>query len=107
MSGFFAAGSAFVDARPDLGPRLIRQRGKLRGALLIVMATWFLWTLANLPPLSGPNSEAATGRVLAGMAILGTIIFSVSAVRYWYLFRHGPTLLSAAVIACFLLLQKP
>ena len=70
------------------------------------MATWFLWTLANLPPLSGPNSEAATGRVLAGMAILGTIIFSVSAVRYWYLFRHGPTLLSAAVIACFLLLAE-
>ena len=65
VSAFFAAGSAFVDARPDLGPRLIRQRGKLRGALLIVMATWFLWTLANLPPLRGPNSEAATGRVLA------------------------------------------
>ena len=106
VSGFFAAGSAFVDARPDLGPRLIRQRGKLRGALLIVMATWFLWTLANLPPLRGPNSEAATGRVLAAMAILGTIIFSVSAVRYWHLFRHGPTLLSTAVIACFLLLAE-
>ena len=39
-------------------------------AVLIVMATWFLWTLANLPPLRGPNSEAATGRVLAALAIL-------------------------------------
>jgi adenylate cyclase len=70
------------------------------------MATWFLWTLANLPPLRGPNSEAATGRVLAALAILGTIIFAVSAVRYWRLFRHGPTLLSTAVIACFLLLAE-
>ena len=106
VSAFFAAGSAFVDARPDLGPRLIRQRGKLRGALVIVMATWFLWTLANLPPLREPNSEAATGRVLGTLAILGTILFTVSAFRYWRLFRHRPTLLSTAVIACFLLLSE-
>jgi len=106
VSAFLAAGSAFVDVRPELGPRLIRQRGKLRGALLIVMATWFLWTLANLPPLRGPNSEAATGRVLGTLAILGTILFTVSAFRYWRLFRHRPTLLSTAVIACFLLLSE-
>jgi len=106
VSAFFAAGSAFVDARPDLGPRLIRQRAKLRGALVIVMATWFLWTLANLPPLRGPNSEAATGRVLGALAILGTILFTVSAFRYWRLFRHRPTLLSTAAIACFLLLSE-
>jgi class 3 adenylate cyclase len=106
VSAFFAAASAFVDMRPELGPRLIRQRAKLRGAVVIVMGTWFFWTLANLPPLREPNSEAATGHVLAAMAILGTIIFSVSAVRYWHLFRHGPTLLSTAVIACFLLLAE-
>jgi adenylate cyclase len=106
VAAVFAAGSAFVDARPELGPRLMRQRGKLRGAVLIVMATWFLWTLANLPPLSGPNSEAATGRVLAALAILGTIVYAVSAVRYWRLFRHRPTLLSTAVIACFVLLSE-
>ena len=70
------------------------------------MAVWFLWTLANVPPLSGPNHEAATGSVLAALAILGTIIFAVSAVRYWRLFRHGPTLLSTAVIACFVLLAE-
>ena len=69
---------------------VIRQRGKLRGALVIVMATWFFWTLANLPPLREPNSEAATGRVLGTLAILGTILFTVSAFRYWRLFRHRP-----------------
>ena len=106
VSAVFAAGSAFVDARPDLGPWLMRQRGKLRGAVLITMAVWFLWTLANLPPLSGPNSEAATGRTLAALAVLGTVIYAVSAYRYWRLFRHAPTLLSTAVIACFLLLAE-
>jgi adenylate cyclase len=106
VAAFFAAGSAFVDLRPELGPWLIRRRGKLRGAVLTAMGVWFLWTLANLPPLRGPNSEAATGRVLAGLAIAGTLIYAVSAARYWRLFRARPTLLSTAVIACFLLLAE-
>jgi adenylate cyclase len=106
VAAFFAAASAFVDLRPELGPWLIRRRGKLRGAVLTAMGVWFLWTLANLPPLRGPNSEAATGRVLAGLAIAGTLIYAVSAARYWRLFRARPTLLSTAVIACFLLLAE-
>jgi adenylate cyclase len=106
VSAFFAAGSAFVDARPELGPWLTRHRGKLRGAVLITMAVWFLWTLADLPPLRGPNSEAATGRTLGALALLGTIVYAVSAYRYWRLFRQSPTLLSTAVIACFLLLAE-
>ena len=106
VSAVFAAGSAFVDLRPGFGRWVMRRRAMLRGAVLAVMATWFLWTLANLPPLRGPNSEAATGHVLGAMAVLGTIIFAVSAVRYWHLFRHNPTLLSTAVIACFLLLSE-
>jgi class 3 adenylate cyclase len=40
------------------------------------------------------------------MAVLGTVVYGVSAVRYWRLFRHRPTLLSTAVIACFLLLAE-
>ena len=32
VSAFFAAGSAFVDVRPELGPWLMRHRGQLRGA---------------------------------------------------------------------------
>ncbi len=106
VSAFFAAGSAFVDVRPDFGRRVMRRRGELRAAVLIAMGVWFLWTLANLPPLSGSNSEAATGRFLAALAILGTVLYAVSAVRYWRLFRHRPTLLSTSVIACFLLLSE-
>ena len=106
VSAFFAVGSAFVDARPELGPWLIRRRAKLRGAVLIAMSAWFAWTLMDLRPLGGPDSEAATGTVLGAMAILGTILYAVSAARYWQLFRERPTLLSTAVIACFLLLSE-
>ncbi len=106
VSAFFAAASAFVDVHPGLAPLVIRKRETLRGAVLLVMAVWFLWTLANLPPLRGPNSEAATGSVLGGLALVGTIVYAVSAVRYWHLFRHGPKLLPTAVIACFLLLSE-
>ena len=41
MSAFFAAGSAFVDVRPGLGPSVIRRRAKLRGAVLFVIAASF------------------------------------------------------------------
>ena len=91
VAAFFAAGSAFVDLRPELGPWLIRRRGQLRAAVLTVMGVWFLWTLANLPPLRGPNSEAATGRVLAASRDRsGRSIYAVSAARYWRLFRRPP-----------------
>jgi class 3 adenylate cyclase len=106
VSAVFAAGSAFVDVRPEIAPLLIRHRRLLRGAILIAMAGWFVWTVAKLPPPRGPNSEAATGTLLAALAIVGTIVYGVSAARYWRIFHRRWTLLPAAVIACFLLLSE-
>jgi adenylate cyclase len=106
VSAVFAAGSAFVDVRSEIAPLVIRHRRLLRIAVLIVMAAWFVWTVAKLPPLRGPNSEAATGTLLAVMAVVGTIVYGVSAARYWRIFRHRWNLLPAAVIACFLLLSE-
>ena len=34
VSAFFAAGSAFVDKRPEFGPWVMRHRAKLRGRLV-------------------------------------------------------------------------
>jgi adenylate cyclase len=70
------------------------------------MGTWFVWTVANLPPLDGPNSEAARGSLLTVFAIVGTVAYAVSAARYWRIFRARPNLLPAAVIACFVLLSE-
>jgi len=70
------------------------------------MAGWFAWTVADLPPLGGPNSEAARGSLLAVFAFIGTLVYGVSAVRYWRIFRHDHKLLPAAVTACFVLLAE-
>jgi adenylate cyclase len=106
LSAFFAVGSAFVDARPEIGAALIRRRGLLRLAVLSAMAVWLVSSLADVPPLGGPNSEAATNRLLTVLAILGTILYAISAARYASLFRQRGNLLPAAVVACFVLLSE-
>jgi adenylate cyclase len=102
----FALASAFVDTRPAFASALIRRRTLLRVAVLGAMSGWFVWTVAELPPLGGHTGEAATDRLVLFIAIVGTLLYAVSAVRYWVMFRHRRNLLSAAVIACFLLLSE-
>ena len=106
VSAGFAGASAFVDVRPDFARLAMRHRRLLRATVLAAMGGWFVWTVLNLPPLDGPDSEAARGSLLAVFAIVGTIVYAVSAARYWTLFRQRPNLLPAAVIACFVLLSE-
>ena len=106
VSAVFAAASAFVDVRPELGAVLIRRRALLRAGVLAAIGGWFVWTVAELPPLSGHSGEAATGRLILVIAIAGTVVYAVSAARYWLIFRHRRSLLAAAVIACFVLLSE-
>jgi class 3 adenylate cyclase len=70
------------------------------------MVAWFAWTVASLPPLDGASSEAARGSLLSVLAIVGTLVYAVSAARYWILFRHSGRLLPVAVVACFMLLSE-
>jgi hypothetical protein len=106
VSAVFAGASAFVDVRPGIGAHLIRRRALLRVAVLVAIGAWFVWTVAQLPPLHGASSEAARNTLVAVIAIIGTLIYAVSAARYWIISRHSRTLLPAAVIACFLLLSE-
>ena len=106
VSAIFALGSAFVDVRPGIGSVLIRRRTFFRLAVLVAMGLWFFWTVENLPPLGGRNSEAATSHLLSVIAVLGTIMYAVSAARYWSIFRHSRNLLPVAVVACFVLLSE-
>jgi adenylate cyclase len=98
VSAGFAAASAFVDLRPGFAPLAIRHRRLLRIAILATMALWLAWTVLDLPPLSGPNSEAARGSLLTALAIVGTVVFAVGAARYWLIFRDRLTLLPLAVV---------
>src|SRR5580765_4207596 len=60
VSAVFALASAFVDRRPGLAAALIRRRSFLRVGVLAAMGGWFVWTVSELPPLSGQSGEAAT-----------------------------------------------
>src|SRR6476620_7711753 len=86
VSAVFAGASAFVDIRPGVGAELIRRRTVLRIGVLSVMGGWFIWTVAELPPLGGPSSEAATDTLIAVLAVIGTVMYAVSAARYWTIF---------------------
>ena len=106
LSAVFAGASAFVDLYPQAVPWLIRNRGYLRASILLAMGGWFVWTVADVPPLDGPDSEAARGSLLAAFAIGGALVYGVSAARYWRLFRTDRKLLLGAVTACFVLLAE-
>jgi class 3 adenylate cyclase len=106
VSAAFAAGSAFVDARPSFAPLVIRHQTILRAGILVAIGAWFVFTVANVPPLGGAHSEATRGHLLTGLAIVGTVVYATSAVRYWTIFRARPNLLPASVIACFVLLSE-
>jgi class 3 adenylate cyclase len=106
VSATFAAGSAFVDARPSFAPLVIRHQTILRAGILVAIGAWFVFTVANVPPLDGAHSEATRGHLLTGLAIVGTVVYAISAVRYWRIFRARPNLLPASVIACFVLLSE-
>ena len=82
VSAVFATASAFVDLRPDLAPWLIRRRTLLRGGVLPAMGAWFVWAAARLPR-SAAGSEAATDGARPAIAVVGTVMYAVSAVRYW------------------------
>jgi class 3 adenylate cyclase len=106
LASLFAVTSAFVDLRPELGDWVIRRQVVLWRAVVVAMAVWFAYTVADLPPLDRPGSEGATGSLLALLAAGGTVVYGVAAARYYVVFRHALGLLPASVIACFVLLAE-
>ncbi len=106
VAAVFAFGSAFVDRDAAYAAMVMRRRSLLRRIVVGATALWFVWTVAKLPPLDRPASEGATGSLLAVMAVLGVIVYGVSAARYWLVYRSNMSLLPASVIACFVLLSE-
>jgi adenylate cyclase len=106
VASAFAAASAFVDLRPRYAAVAVRHRLALRRGAFAAMAIWFVVTVADLPPLNEPSTEGATGTLLRVLAACGIVTYSISAARFWIVYRRRLTLLPAALIACFVLLAE-
>ena len=106
VAAIFALASAFVDLRPGFGPLVVRHRVALRRSVLAAMGVWFVWTVAELPPLHEPSSEGGSRSLLAVMAAVGAVVYAAAAARYGYVYRARIGLLQASVIACFVLLAE-
>ena len=61
--------------------------GAPRAASSSRWSLWFAWTVADLPPLSRPGSEGASGTLLAVLAGLGMVIYAAAALRYFRVYR--------------------
>ncbi len=105
-AALFALASAYVDRSPRFAAAVMRRRAALRRLVLVLMAVWFAWTVAKLPPLDRATSEGATGSLLAVLAVAGVIAYGLAAAKYWTTYRHDMSLLAASVIACFVLLAE-
>jgi adenylate cyclase len=105
IGAVFACGSAFVDVRPRAALAVVRHRLALRRSVLVAIAVWSVFSLAELPPLAGANAEGG-GTFLRILAAIGAVVYGVSAMRYVVAFRGKMTLLPASVVACFVLVAE-
>jgi adenylate cyclase len=106
IAAMFALSSAFVELHPSFAPLVVRHRLALRRAVLLAMGVWFVWTVAEVPPLADPGSEGGSHSFLTGMAAVGAVAYAVAAARYCYVYRERIGLLQASVIGCFVLLAE-
>src|SRR3954447_1119718 len=101
IGGGFALASAFTSSRV-----LARHQRALVALVAVLMAVWFVWSAASLPPLDGPIDEGAPGSLLPALAAAGAAAYLAAAWRYVLVFRASPSPLAAAVAACFVLLGE-
>jgi class 3 adenylate cyclase len=105
IGAVFASASALVDVRPRFAFAVIRHRNTLRRMVFAAIAIWCLFSLAELPPLAGANSESG-GLCVRILSAVGAVVYLASALRYVVSFRGRMTLLPASVVACFVLVGE-
>lgn len=100
---------AVLSSRDVAGERAVRavRLGRwLRVGLLLLMAVWLVLSLAELPPLEGPQVPERASGAHAGLAIPAIVLYAVSAVRYFRLWSRRPSLMLLAMLAAFILLAE-
>jgi adenylate cyclase len=104
--GSVMAALSSIDLSGSLAVRVTRLGRILRWVLLALMAAWAVVSIAQLPPLHrGPVPERAGG-LLAAFAIPAVLLYGVSALRYFQLWRRRPSWMLLAMMSAFVLLAE-
>ncbi|MBD0317756.1 MAG: adenylate/guanylate cyclase domain-containing protein [Thermoleophilia bacterium] len=103
-AAFAAASSLEIGAAAS--SRFLRRAAIVRGAVLAVMGTWALVSLAELAPLDGPLPEERADGWLLAFAATGIALYAVAAVRYLLQYRRRAAPIVLAVVTSFVLLAE-
>ncbi len=103
VGALFAARST-ADLSGERAVREVRVAKQLRLALLATMLLWAAVSLAELPPLNRPPTDAE-GLPLA-LAAVAVLLYLGSAVRYLQLWWRHRSVMLLAVLAAFVLLAE-
>ena len=78
----------------------------LRGALVVLVVTWAVWSLSSLRPLDEPEPPEAGSPLMVALAIPAIALFAVAAWRYVALARRRRSALLVAIAASWILLAE-
>jgi adenylate cyclase len=101
----FAAASA-LDLSPAAAAAIMRRQALLRGAVLLALVLWAVWSLAAVPPLDDRFLPERTEGALVVPAAVGVGLYVFAAWRYLALYRERRTALLASIGTAFVLLAE-
>jgi len=105
IAGVLALVSSF-EFPADASQRIMRYGWLLFGALATAVVAWCVVSLLELPPLDDPiDVNEIHGRLVA-VAIAGSVLYGLAALRYFTLYRRRPAVMLLSLITAFVLLAE-
>jgi len=105
LAAVFAGWSA-VDLDGERAHRVLTRARALRGAVVVAVALWAVWSLASIPPLDDPSPPESGSPALVALAVPTLVLYAFAAWRYFRLGRARRAHLAFAVGAAWILLGE-
>ena len=103
-SALAAASSLRLDGTPARW--IMARTALLRGALLLLVAVWAVWSLSSWPPLDEPEPPESGSAFMVALAVPAIAMFAFAAWRYVLLAQQRRSVLLIAIAAAWVLLAE-
>jgi adenylate cyclase len=105
LAGALAAASSLkLDGAP--AQWVMARTARLRGALVLVVVVWAVWSLSSWPPLDEPEPPEAGSTLMVALAVPAIGLFATASWRYVVLARPRRSVLLVAIAAAWVLLAE-